>query len=353
MVELTDTAIRETDDLNSSRSRVMYALRRWPIFPMAVLVVLLVTGVFAPWIAPQDPNFTALRERNAPPFWMEGGDLNHILGADPLGRDLLSRVIYGARISLLVAVVSIGAGLLVGVSSGLVSGYFGGLIDEFIMRMADVSRAVPYILIALVVAIVFGRRIEVILGILAFATWPVFARQVRGEVLVLKETDYVAMAKVAGGSSARIIVRHIFPRRYKHRYGHRNVASRSVDTHRGDSQFSGRRHSASHPGMGSDDRRRSGLPPGGVVGVFLPRDGHRTDGSGPQLHGRLAARLPGPEAAATGVTGLAPVTNTRRRFVRSFRVEIGLILRSRFSADRRGVLPVVDGRLSTCSGAAT
>ena len=211
MVQLTDTAIRETNDLNSSRSRVMYALRRWPIFPVAVLVVLLITGVFAPWIAPQDPNFTALRDRNAPPFWMEGGGLNHILGADPLGRDLLSRVIYGARISLLVAVVSIGAGLLVGVSSGLVSGYFGGLIDEFIMRMADVSRAVPYILIALVVAIVFGRRIEVILGILAFATWPVFARQVRGEVLVLKATDYVAMAKVAGGSSARIIVRHIFP----------------------------------------------------------------------------------------------------------------------------------------------
>ena len=92
MVELTDTAIRETDDLNSSRSRVMYALRRWPIFPMAVLVVLLVTGIFAPWIAPQDPNFTALRERNAPPFWMEGGSPNHILGADPLGRDVLWRL---------------------------------------------------------------------------------------------------------------------------------------------------------------------------------------------------------------------------------------------------------------------
>ena len=211
MVETTDTAVRAVDGGRQTWSRVLYALRHWPIFPVGVMLLLIITGVFAPWIAPHDPNFTELRDRNAPPFWMEGGGFNHILGADPLGRDLLSRVIYGARISLLVAAVSIGAGLLFGVSSGLISGYYGGLLDEFIMRMADVSRAVPYILIALVVAIVFGRRIEVILGILAFATWPVFARQVRAEVLVLKEMDYVAMAKVAGGSATRIVIRHIFP----------------------------------------------------------------------------------------------------------------------------------------------
>ena len=192
-------------------SRVGHALRRWPIFPSAVLITLVVCGVFAPWVAPQSPTFTNLRDRNAPPMWMEGGSSRHILGADPIGRDLLSRVIHGARVSLLVVTVSIGAGLAVGVTGGLVAGYYGGPLDELIMRLADVSRAVPYILIALVVAIVFGQRLEVILGILAFATWPVFARQVRAEVLVLKETDYVALARVAGASDRRIMTRHILP----------------------------------------------------------------------------------------------------------------------------------------------
>ena len=203
--------VAEALDTRTVASRVRYALRRWPIFPAAVILALVVGGVFAPWIAPQDPIFTNLRDRNVPPMWMEGGSSKHILGADPLGRDLLSRVIHGARVSLLVVGVSVGAGLAVGVTGGLIAGYYGGLIDELIMRMADVSRAVPYILIALVVAIVFGQRLEVILGILAFATWPVFARQVRAEVLVLKELDYVALARVAGASDRRIMVRHILP----------------------------------------------------------------------------------------------------------------------------------------------
>jgi peptide/nickel transport system permease protein len=192
-------------------TRAKYVLRRWPVFPGIIIFTLVFSGIFAPWISPADPAFTNLRDRNAPPVWMEGGSSRHILGADPLGRDLLSRVIHGARVSLLVAVVSIGAGLAVGVSGGLVSGFYRGLIDEFIMRLADVSRAVPYILIALVVAIVFGQRLEVILGILAFATWPVFARQVRAEVLVLKEMDYVSLARVAGASDARIMIKHILP----------------------------------------------------------------------------------------------------------------------------------------------
>ena len=201
----------EVLEVRSFVSRAGHALRRWPIFPSVVLLALVVGGVFAPWIAPQSPTFTNLRDRNAPPMWMEGGSSKHILGADPLGRDLLSRVIHGARVSLLVVTVSIGAGLAVGVTGGLVAGYYGGPLDELIMRLADVSRAVPYILIALVVAIVFGQRLEVILGILAFATWPVFARQVRAEVLVLRETDYVALARVAGASDRRIIARHILP----------------------------------------------------------------------------------------------------------------------------------------------
>lgn len=185
--------------------------RRWPVFPLAILVTLIFCAVFANVVAPSDPLESNLRDRNSPPVWLEGGSSKHILGADPLGRDILSRVIHGSRISLMVAAVSIGSGLAVGVTLGLLSGYYGGLLDELIMRLADVSRAVPYILIALVVAIVLGQSLAVILGVLAFATWSVFARQVRAEVLVLKEMDYVAQARIAGAGGRRIILRHIFP----------------------------------------------------------------------------------------------------------------------------------------------
>jgi peptide/nickel transport system permease protein len=205
------SATAETVSRPTFWSQAFYVLRRWPILPILILFVLVFSGIFASFIAPTEPNFTALRDRNAPPMWMDGGSGTHILGADPLGRDLLSRIIHGSRISLLVVGVSIGIGLLGGVSLGLMAGYYGGWWDEIIMRLADTSRAVPFILIAMVAAIVFGQRLEVILIILAFATWPVFARQVRAEVLVLKRLDYVAFANVAGASSRRIMQRHILP----------------------------------------------------------------------------------------------------------------------------------------------
>ena len=186
-------------------------LGRWPVVSLVILAVLVITGVFAPLIAPKDPVFADLRDRNAPPFWHEQGSGKYILGADYLGRDILSRVIHGARISLVVAAVSLSGGLLVGTSLGLVSGYVGGHADELIMRIVDVTQAIPYILIALVVVIVLGQSFPVLLGILAFSTWGAFARQVRAETLALREMDYVALARVAGASSFRIMYRHILP----------------------------------------------------------------------------------------------------------------------------------------------
>jgi peptide/nickel transport system permease protein len=190
---------------------VKHAFRRWPIIPAFIILTLVVCGVFAPWVAPQDHLKSSLRDRNAPPVWYEEGSSKYILGADPLGRDVLSRIVFGARITLIIGVVSIAAGLLVGTVLGLISGYLGKHVDEFIMRLADISLAVPYILIALVAVIAFGQSLPVLLGILAFSTWSAFARQVRAETLVLKETDYVALAKVAGASGPRIIYRHILP----------------------------------------------------------------------------------------------------------------------------------------------
>ncbi len=136
---------------------------------------------------------------------------NHILGGDQIGRDLLSRVIHGARVTLVITAISLGSGLLVGVSMGLVSGYYGGWIDEVIMRITDIWLGLPFILIAIVVVIALGQTFTILLGLLALLAWTPFVRNVRGEVLSLKTRDYVSLAKVAGASTFRILVWHILP----------------------------------------------------------------------------------------------------------------------------------------------
>mgnify|MGYP001590860895 FL=1 len=174
--------------------------------------------MFAPQISPQDPIYASLRDRNAPPTWYTQWYEEHpkvtrryILGADHLGRDLLSRIIYGSRVSLMVAVTALLAGGIVGTALGLFAGSTGGQADQVLMRVVDVSQAVPYILIALVIVITLGQGIGVIIAIVAWTTWGVFARQVRGEALQLREMDYVALARVAGASQVRVMLLHILP----------------------------------------------------------------------------------------------------------------------------------------------
>jgi peptide/nickel transport system permease protein len=191
--------------------RVWHAIRRWPIIPIAILILLVLTGIFASLIAPHDPLEQDLLLRNAPPVWYDEGTSNRLLGADHVGRDVLSRVIHGARISLIVVTVATSTGMLIGVTLGLIAGYFGGFMDEALMRMVDVSLALPFLLIALVVAIVVGPSLGTVIALLALFSWSGFVRFVRAEVLSLKERDYVALAKVSGASSTRIIIRHILP----------------------------------------------------------------------------------------------------------------------------------------------
>jgi len=186
-------------------------MRDLPVVPIAILSTILFAAIFAPLISPHDPEFMTLADRNAKPFWYDNSTGKFPLGADALGRDILGRIIYGTRISLLVSFVAIVTGVVIGGTLGMIAGYLGSHIDEFIMRLCDISLAIPYILIALVAVIIFGQSIPVLLAILAFSTWSAFARQIRGETLVLKELDYVALAKVAGASQFRILVRHIFP----------------------------------------------------------------------------------------------------------------------------------------------
>ncbi len=190
-------------------------LRRWPILPGIVLGALVLSALFAPWIAPQAPNVQALRDRNAPPVWIADEEgkwtQSYLLGADQVGRDVLSRIIYGARISLAVAGVALVSGLLVGVTLGLVAAWYGGVIDEVIARAVDIWHALPFLLVAIVVVTLFGGSLTVLMGVLAMVSWAGFVRNVRADVLSLREREYVLMARVCGASPARVIVRHILP----------------------------------------------------------------------------------------------------------------------------------------------
>ena len=136
---------------------------------------------------------------------------DYVLGGDNIGRDLLSRLIHGARVSLIVVAIALSSGLLVGVSMGLVAGWFGGLIDEIIMRITDIWLGMPFILVAIVVVIAIGQTFIILIGLLALLSWTPFVRNVRGEVLSLKTRDYVSLAQVAGASTFRIMVYHLLP----------------------------------------------------------------------------------------------------------------------------------------------
>ena len=219
MSELSTTyRASSADDRVRTRSRiglVYLFIRRWPILPGIVLAALVFSAIFAPWIAPQAPNVQALRDRNAPPVWLADEEgtwtQSYLLGADQVGRDVLSRIIHGARISLAVAGVALLSGLLVGVTLGLVAAWYGGVIDEVIARAVDIWHALPFLLVAIVVVTLFGGSLTVLMGVLAMVSWAGFVRNVRADVLTLREREYVLMARVCGASAPRVIVRHILP----------------------------------------------------------------------------------------------------------------------------------------------
>ena len=249
------------------------------IFSLTILGLLVFTAILAQWIAPYDPRKGDLDDKNTPPAWLgaqteqrtvvdgfpddeatqislnrasnlavpgkvidlqgnllsreqivvgeqvlevlrPAGSAKFLLGADDLGRDLLSRIIWGARVSLIVAAVTIIIGGSIGTALGLVSGYYGGWADEVIMRMVDIFLALPLVMVALVLVVVLGnfslpllpmKEIHMIAMVLSLFIWVRFARQVRGEVLGLKTMDYVALARVAGASTRRILLVHLLP----------------------------------------------------------------------------------------------------------------------------------------------
>ena len=197
---------------NGRLFRVAAEVRRYPLLPILVLLVLLVLpGIFANQIAPYSPTGGIIKNRLAPPAWQDGGTWSHPLGTDKIGRDILSRIMYGARISLIVVLVSIALGAFVGVTLGLIAGFFGGNVDHFIMRLVDITLALPSILLALVLATVMQPGFTSVVIIISLVIWARYARMVRGESLALKELDFIARARVSGASNVRIISRHVLP----------------------------------------------------------------------------------------------------------------------------------------------
>jgi peptide/nickel transport system permease protein len=177
---------------------------------IAILVAITLAAIFADAIAPRSPETQALTERLDPPSWL-GGEHGHLLGTDQLGRDLLSRVIYGARVSLVVGVLGVLLAGTVGVTLGLLAGYFGGYWDRVIMRVTDVQQAIPALVLAIAVVAILRPSLVNLIVVLAVTTWVAFARVVRSEVLALRETLFVEAARVVGARDRRIVTRHILP----------------------------------------------------------------------------------------------------------------------------------------------
>jgi peptide/nickel transport system permease protein len=187
-------------------------MKQYPILPVAVLMLLLVIpALFASQVAPHNPVKGSLSKRLKPPVWMQGGSIEHPLGTDKLGRDILSRVIHGSRISLMVSLVAILFAGSLGTGLGLLAGYFGGRLETVVMRLVDISLALPTILLALVLVAAVGASFGAVITVIAVILWARYARQVRGETLSVKQHDFIARARVAGASHVRIMLRYIFP----------------------------------------------------------------------------------------------------------------------------------------------
>lgn len=175
------------------------------------IVLAVLCALFAPELAPWDPAKGDLAARLQPPAWMADGTIQHLLGTDHLGRDILSRIVYGARISLLVGVVSSLLGGTVGVALGMLAGYFRGRTDAVVAKLIDIQLAFPFLLFAITVIAVLGPSLRNLLVILALSGWVTYARVVRGQTLSLREHDFIHAAEGLGAPAWSILLRHVFP----------------------------------------------------------------------------------------------------------------------------------------------
>jgi len=190
------------------------------IVPVIILSFMILVAIFADlaWLglpdvrlAPYSPTKMSLPDRLMPPFWAEEGSTEHLLGTDKMGRDILSRLIFGARISLSVSLLVILITSAIGTLLGIVAGYLGGRTEAFLMRITDISMAFPPILVAMLLVVSMGPSFFTVVLAISILGWAPYARLIRGETLKLRETDFVAQARIIGAAPVRIMLRHIFP----------------------------------------------------------------------------------------------------------------------------------------------
>ncbi len=190
--------------------------RRWRVPPLiaiclAFLLLLTLAAIFAPLLTAQDPLKQALALRNRPPAWVTGGSTAHLFGADNLGYDIFSRVLYGARISLGIGAIATVIGALLGTFLGLIAGFFRGPAEWLIMLLVDAQLATPFLVIAIAVIAAFGKGLPILIALAGISGWMLFARACRSTVLSLREREFVSAARALGATDGRILFRHILP----------------------------------------------------------------------------------------------------------------------------------------------
>lgn len=206
----------EVDAVSTAPTGALASLRRlwrlkWGLVATAIMILIVGIAVLAPWLAPFDPLAVNIRHRLAPPAWLEGGTSQHPLGTDQIGRDLLSRMIYGGRVSLIVGVAAVLISASLGVLLGLTAGYFGAKPDWTVMTLVNVTLTFPFVLLALAVIAVLGPSLTNMIFVLGVAGWPIYARVIRAEAMALREREFVVAARALGMSHARIMFRQILP----------------------------------------------------------------------------------------------------------------------------------------------
>jgi peptide/nickel transport system permease protein len=181
------------------------------VFGLIMVLGIILSAAFAPLLSPHDPILQDVEKRLIPPIGQEGADPQYLLGTDHLGRDIVSRLIYGARISIVVSVSAVALSAVLGTLIGLLSGFYGGKVDNIFMRIADVQLAFPFILLAIAIIAVLGPNLQNIIIVMGITGWVIYARVVRAEILSLREKEYVLAVRALGGSNSRIIFKHLLP----------------------------------------------------------------------------------------------------------------------------------------------
>jgi peptide/nickel transport system permease protein len=210
VIRLEETRPNEMSILKRARLSMLKA--RWPLVALVLLLIILFLAVFGPAIAPRDPNRQDLILRLLPPMSTDRtGEITYVLGTDGMGRDLLSRVIYGTRISIAVGFVAVAVGGILGTTLGMLAGYFGGPLDDIIMRLADIQLAFPFILLTIMMLVVLGPGVANLVLVLGISQWVTYARIARGQTMAQREREYVEAARCLGTPRGRIIFRQILP----------------------------------------------------------------------------------------------------------------------------------------------